>query len=159
MGLSALDSALSGLRVAQQQMSVLSNNISNVNTEGYTRKILPQEALTADAVTIGVKGGTIMRSVDLQLERDFWTQISSTNFYDVQAQYLDQIQEFHGPPDQELSIAAAVSDLRDNFLALSTVPDDLFSQQTTVNQAQFLAKKSMISRNLSPSCAMMRRTR
>lgn len=141
MGLSALDSALSGLRVAQQQMSVLSNNISNVNTEGYTRKILPQEALTADAVTIGVKGGTIMRSVDLQLERDFWTQISSTNFYDVQAQYLDQIQEFHGPPDQELSIAAAVSDLRDNFLALSTVPDDLFSQQTTVNQAQFLAKK------------------
>lgn len=141
MGLSALDSALSGLRVAQQQMSVLSNNISNVNTEGYTRKILPQEALTADAVTIGVKGGTIMRTVDLQLERDFWTQISSTNFYDVQARYLDEVQEFHGPPDQELSIAAAVADLRDNFLALSTVPDDLFSQQTTVNQAEFLANK------------------
>lgn len=141
MGLSALDSALSGLRVAQQQMNVLSNNISNVNTEGYTRKILPQEALTADAVTIGVKAGTVMRSVDLQLERDFWTQISSTNFYDLQAQYLQNIQEFHGPPDQELSIAAAISDLRDNFLALSTVPDDLFSQQTTVNQAVFLTNK------------------
>ena len=42
MSLGALDAALSGLRVSQQQLNVISNNIANVGTEGYTRKILPQ---------------------------------------------------------------------------------------------------------------------
>ena len=39
---SALSTALSGLRVAQQQINVISANVSNVGTPGYTRKVLPQ---------------------------------------------------------------------------------------------------------------------
>ena len=42
MAIGALDAALSGLRVSQQQLSVISTNVANVNTDGYTRKILPQ---------------------------------------------------------------------------------------------------------------------
>lgn len=42
MSFTALNAALSGLRVAQQQLSVISNNVSNASTPGYTRKILPQ---------------------------------------------------------------------------------------------------------------------
>jgi flagellar hook-associated protein FlgK len=141
MGISALDSALTGIRVAQQQMDVLTNNIANVNTEGYTRKTLPQEALTADGVTVGVKARVAIRDVNLDLARDLWTQISSTNFYDVQANYLQKIQEFHGPPDAEISISATLADLRDNFLNLATSPDDLFAQQTTVSEAENLANK------------------
>lgn len=141
MGISALHSALTGLKVAQQQMDVLSTNISNVNTEGYTRKVLPQQALTADGVTIGVVAGVAVREVNLDLERDLWTQISSTNFYDIQSSYLQRIQDFHGPPDAEISVAASISDLRDTFLTLSTSPNDLFAQQTAVNQAEALAKK------------------
>lgn len=42
MGLGGLDIALSGLRVSQQQLNTIASNVSNVNTDGYTRKILPQ---------------------------------------------------------------------------------------------------------------------
>jgi flagellar hook-associated protein 1 len=44
MSLTALNAALTGLRIAQQQIGVISNNVANVGTPGYTRKILPQQA-------------------------------------------------------------------------------------------------------------------
>ena len=45
MSLSAvLSNALSGLAVAQNALSVTSNNVANVNTEGYSRKLAQQEA-------------------------------------------------------------------------------------------------------------------
>jgi flagellar hook-associated protein 1 FlgK len=141
MALSGLDSALSGLRVAQQQMNVISNNVANVSTPGYTRKILPQSAVSAEGTTIGVRGDSIVRSVDMNLTRDFWTQVSSTSFYEVQATYLNKIQQFHGPPDAEISIAAKLSDLRDLFLALSNTPDDSFLIQSVVGKAQDLSNK------------------
>ena len=141
MALSGLDSALSGLRVAQQQMNVISTNISNVSTPGYTRKLLPQSAVSADGVTIGVRGDSIVRNVDLNLTRDFWTQVSSTNFFEVQASFLNQIQQFHGPPDAELSIAAKLANLRDSFLALSNTPDDVFLIQNVVSESEDVANK------------------
>ena len=68
MGLSSLDSALSGLRVSQQQISVISNNVANVGTDGFTRKILPQNAQAVNGTGIGVRAGTIIRQVDINLE-------------------------------------------------------------------------------------------
>ncbi len=141
MALGGLDSALSGLRVAQQQLSVISNNVANVNTEGYTRKILPQATVAIEGTTVGVRSSPVVRRVDISLERDLWTQISTVESLNVQAQYLNNIQEFHGPPDLELSVAAALGELRDNFLALSNTPDDVFLIQSTVGQAQTVAQK------------------
>src|SRR5687768_5775115 len=109
MALSGLDNALSGLRVAQQQMNTIANNICNVNTPGYTRKILPQESAVAGDATIGVRSNAIIRKVDLNLERDFWTQVSNVSYLDTQASYLNIIQQFHGPPDLEISIAAEIA--------------------------------------------------
>ena len=83
MALGGLDSALSGLRLAQAQMDVIANNVANVGTPGFTRKIMPQEAETAGGKSIGVRAGKIIRNINLDLARDFWTQVSSTEFFDV----------------------------------------------------------------------------
>lgn len=141
MGLGGLDTALSGLRVAQQQLSVISANVSNVNTEGYTRKILPQETVSIGGQAVGVSANPIIRSVDLNLERDFWTQVSTVDALDVKSKYLDRIQQFHGPPDLEVSIAAELGQLRDSFAALADSPEDNFLQRAAVDQASFLAGK------------------
>lgn len=141
MALSGLDAALSGLRVAQQQLSVISSNVANVGTDGYTRKILPQSSVAIQGKTIGVRGDPIVRNVDLNLERDYWTQISSTTFYDVQIDYLNRIQQFHGSPEKELSISSEISDLRDAFAALADSPEDSFLQRSIVEQAQTVVGK------------------
>ncbi|MGB4057545.1 MAG: flagellar hook-associated protein FlgK [Alphaproteobacteria bacterium] len=141
MTITAMDAALTGLRVAQQQISVISNNVANVGTPGYTRKILPQSTLVAGGVAVGVRAELIIRDVDLNLERDLWTQISASSFLDIKETYMGRIQQFHGPPDKELSVAAEIGRLHDTFSSLSDSPEDSFLQLNTVNQAINTANK------------------
>jgi len=141
MALNGLNTALSGLNVAQQQLDVIANNIANASTPGYSRKILPQSAQIAGGQTIGVASGTLMRQVDINLSRDFWSQVSEVNFYDVQTGYLDRIQQFHGAPDQEVSISAEMAELRDDFAALSDSPSDTFLIRAVIDQAEVVSNK------------------
>lgn len=141
MSLSALNSALSGLRVSQQQLNVVANNVSNVGTPGYTRKLLPQGSVSSQGVVQGVRAENIIRQVDLNLERNLWTQVSATSHLSVKESYLQRIEQFHGPPDRELSVAAELARLQDTFSALSELPEDSQRQSTVVNQAVDVAKK------------------
>lgn len=141
MGITSLDAALAGLRVAQQQINVISANVANVGTPGYSRKILPQSAQVIAGMTVGVKADTIIRRVDLNLERDLWTQVSAVGYLDVQQIYLERVEQFHGPPDKELSIAAELGRLKDAFSALSDKPEDGLLQAQAVNQAIDTANK------------------
>lgn len=143
MSFEALNAALSGLRVAQNQLTTISNNVSNATTPGYTRKILPQstQVINNTGQTIGVQADTLIRNVDINLERQLWTQVSSVASFDVKASYLDQIEKFHGTTNAETSIAAQISSLKDQFAALSDSPSDGFLLQSTLDQAQTVATK------------------
>lgn len=143
MTFQALNTALSGLRIAQQQLNVISNNVSNATTPGYTRKILPQstQVVNATGEIIGVQAETLIRKVDLNLERELWTQISSVSALDIKATYLDTIEKFHGPTNKELSIAAQIAQLKDKFAALSDSPADSFLLQSALSQADVVADK------------------
>ncbi|MCB0832104.1 MAG: flagellar hook-associated protein FlgK, partial [Bacteroidetes bacterium] len=141
MGLAGLDAALSGLKIYQKQIEVISTNVANVGTDGYTRKILPQSSQAIQGETVGVTQETIVRNVDSRLTRDLWTQVSAVGYYDVQATYLNRIDQFHGDPAAEISIASEVSRLYDAFAALADTPEDQFLLSSTVSQAQDTAKK------------------
>ncbi len=139
----ALNTAISGLRAAQTQLSTISNNVSNATTEGYNRQIVPQrtQVLRDSGQTVGVLTSQVIRQVDMNLQRDLWTQISASSMQSVQVDYLQQIQNFNGPPDKGFSIAAQISDLKDSFSALSDLPDDIQALEATVNQAVIVADK------------------
>ncbi len=142
MSVQALNTALTGLRMAQQQLNVISNNVANVGTPGYTRKILPQSTqVINNGQGIGVLADTIIRKVDMNLSRDLWTQVSSVSASNVKASYLSTVEAFHGPPDKELSIGAYIAALKDEFTSLSDSPGDGFKLQATLNQAIDVADK------------------
>ncbi len=141
MSLGALDAALSGLRVSQQQLTVISNNVANVGTEGYTRKILPQATQAINGQSVSVSSNAIIRNVDIALTRDVWTQISATSELDTRLNYLRSIEDFHGAPDAEVSFAAEIADLRDSFSALSDSPDDSYLLRGAIDQAVTTANK------------------
>ncbi len=138
---SALNAALTGLQINQQQLDVLSNNIANVGTTGYMRKIMPQSTRAIAGKSVGVMADTIIRKVDFNLVREIFTQVSTTSFLDTKIRYLDKVQSFHGPPDQELSVAAEISQLRDAFASLADNPEDGFALRSTLDQALDTAKK------------------
>ena len=136
----ALDTAISGLRAAQRNLDVISNNISNAGVEGYTRKILPQETLLIGGEGAGVKLQAIMRKVDMTLMRDLVKQNSVTANSATTETYLNRIQEFHGASEAERSIAARLGKLNDAFADLSTAPNDGFKLGNVVNAAQDAAR-------------------
>lgn len=141
MSITALNSALSGLRVSQQQINLISDNVANASTPGYSRKLLPQSSFAVQGFGIGVRSENIIRQVDINLERNLWTQISAVSQLDVKKTYLERIEQFHGPPDQELSVAAELARLQDSFAALAEIPEDTQRQTAVVNQAVDLTNK------------------
>ena len=141
MSLTALNSALSGLRASQNQINVISNNVSNASTPGYTRKLAPQSTLVVDGQGIGVRSENILRQVDLNLERNLWTQVSAVGELSVKKSYLQRVEQFHGPPDAELSVAAELARLQESFASLAEIPEDSQRQSVLVNQAVDVANK------------------
>jgi len=139
----ALTTAITGLRAAQQQLSVISNNVSNATTPGYNRQILPQatQVLRESGQTVGVLTQKTIRVVDMNLQRDLWTQVSASSLQSVKIDYLQQIQNFNGPPDKEFSIAAKLAELRDSFSALSDIPDDTQALEAALYQANIVSDK------------------
>jgi flagellar hook-associated protein 1 FlgK len=136
-----LDSALSGLRIAQQQLTLISTNIANVQTPGYTRKILPQSVRAIGGEAVGVLGDAVIRKVDMFLTRDLWTQISTVGSAETSLRYLSQVENFHGSPDSQTNIAAKIAALKDKFTTLSDSPIDTFAQNAVIAQAQDVASK------------------
>ena len=55
--ISSLSSSLTGMKVAQSQLEIISNNIANVDTAGYTRKTAAQSALVSAGQTMGAIPG------------------------------------------------------------------------------------------------------
>ena len=51
---SILNIANSGLQTAQTQLRVVSDNVANVNTPGYVRKVAEQTSLTTQGIGAGV---------------------------------------------------------------------------------------------------------
>ena len=59
LGLS-LSTAVSGLSTAQAGLNVISSNIANVNTEGYTRKIFEPSSRILGGTGAGVELGRVV---------------------------------------------------------------------------------------------------
>ena len=73
----SLQSALSGLQANQSVLQVISNNIANVNTDGYSRKVAEPQSVSLDGVGAGVRLGNVTRNVDRNLVSEAHLALSS----------------------------------------------------------------------------------
>lgn len=122
MSIYALNSALSGLKIAQSSINVLSSNIANVNTVGYSKKTLQQSTQVVNGAGIGVLAQEIERAVDKFLRREVLDQIGVASGLQTRAQYLQQIQEFHGPAEKEYALSNQLGKLKAAFQNLANDP-------------------------------------
>jgi flagellar hook-associated protein 1 FlgK len=139
--INALNSALSGLKVAQNNIGLISNNISNVNTEGYTRKTQGQSTLVSDNLGQGVLANNVQRTVDAFLQRELIDQRAVAAGLETKQTYFQQIQDFHGAAEDENALSNQIGRLKDSFAALSNDPskdyllNDVYVQaRETVNK-------------------------
>ena len=66
----AINNALSGLAASQQGLAVISQNVSNANTEGYSKKVANQSTVIVAGVGNGVRIDEVTRLADAFLTNE-----------------------------------------------------------------------------------------
>ncbi len=142
MGLSSsLNTALSGLRVSQSQMDVVSTNIANVDAAGYTRRKLNVIQQLAGTTTTGVRTDGIARQLQTQVQRQLRLETAGAAYTDVKAGYAEQLDRMFGTPGQAGSLDSTVNDFRNALQALTGSPSDYTARTQVLSTAQNLASQ------------------
>lgn len=136
----ALLNSLSGLRAAQAGVDIVSRNVANAGTPGYTRKTSPQESLVIQGQGAGVKRLAVEREIDLRIQRELRIETASTAQLDVVAGFLNRIDSMFGRPEDETSLASSVTRLSSSFQALADKPESPTSRRAVLDAAEDLAR-------------------
>jgi flagellar hook-associated protein 1 FlgK len=130
-----LNNALSGLQVNQSALTVISNNIANVNTPGYSRKVLSQQTRTLANVGAGVEVSGVNRQINEFLQRDLVANTTVLGYATTTANYLDRMQTMFGSVGTDNALGNAISNLATAFEDIAVSPEIAAHQFSVVNQA------------------------
>jgi flagellar hook-associated protein 1 FlgK len=119
----ALNTAISGLNTAQARIAITSSNISNVNTEGYSKKIAGQETLTLDGIGAGSQIADIYRNVNEGLVREVRGELGKAGREEARYEFFQRIQTLFGTTQSDAAISQRINDLADAFEQLGVTPD------------------------------------
>ncbi|KKB10558.1 hypothetical protein VE25_17650 [Devosia geojensis] len=140
MGLmSSLNNAVSGLRINQDSLAVVSRNIANSGTPGYHKQSLNVVDYSDHSSTYARTMG-INRAFDKSLQTYYTRQVSDAAMSSVQANYLDRLQTYLGKPGDAGSLDKVFQDLQNALSSLATSPDDYNVRAQVVSQAQTMVE-------------------
>ena len=129
--------ARTGLATAQAGLRTTSNNIANVNTPGYAREKVIQEAIVSGTQAGGVRVASIERIVDKFLVRSKREATSKSAFYEVANQFHSRIQALLGRPDENNSITGRMTEVFSAFSRVALTPQSNVQKEavlTSINR-------------------------
>lgn len=131
----SLNTALTGLQVNQNLMRLVSSNIANVSTEGYTVKKAELSAIYLNDIGGGVQIEDIRRVVDDYLIKQINGQVSTVASAEGLNEFYTRLQDLFGSPADNNSIAGMMNTLQTALEKLSVDPQQSVSQFTAVTSA------------------------
>jgi flagellar hook-associated protein 1 FlgK len=141
MGLgTALTSAISGLRVTQSALSIVSGNIANAETPGYVKKTVSQVAASSGGVTIGVRLSAINRELDQYVQRQLRMETSGGAYATLRADFFTQLQQIYGQPGEANALETVFNDFVKATQVLATSPESTTARYSVLSAAQTLAQ-------------------
>ena len=132
----ALRTARSGLLVNQQTLDVVANNIANVNSEGYSRKIVNTETRVLNGVPSGIQIAEIIRRVDEGLLKNIRIELAELNKFTVQDNFFASTQDLFGKPGENSSLSHLFENFTSALELLAVSPNRSLEQAEVVRQAQ-----------------------
>jgi flagellar hook-associated protein 1 FlgK len=136
----ALTSAISGLQTAQAGLDVISNNIANVQTEGYTRKQFQPQSIVLAGMGAGVALGDIVNKVDQNLLRDLRGQKSQLGLLQTQNSYFRRVQDTFGTTQSNSSVSNQINKMQQDFTTLTASPETVSQQLAAVQSGVATAR-------------------
>lgn len=137
----ALTNAISALQTNSQALDVTAQNISNANTEGYSRKVVEQQAVSIAGVGAGVKIAGISRIANEFLSKEMRLATSELNSNSTTSAYYSRMQDLFGSPGSNSSLSSAINDLAVLFQALSDTPEDVALRTELIGKAKLVAQQ------------------
>lgn len=137
----ALATAMSGLRVTQASLALVSSNVANAESPGYVRKTLNQVTGVTGDFGSSVRINGVNRELDQYLQTQIRTETSGAAYAGIRSTYLSNLQSVYGNPDSIGTIEDAFNKLTTAVQGLSTSPDSASARIGVVNAAQALAQQ------------------
>lgn len=146
MSFSAIRSiATSSLAVTQMQTALTSANIANADTQGYTRKVATQSAVSTGTVGSGVSVTAVTSTVDKYLLQDLVAATSTLGAATTAGTYADKLQNLLGSTTGSdsggTSLANSLADLETALTALSGTPESETLQASAIAALDTLASQ------------------
>ncbi len=128
-----LNTATSGLQTNQAALRVTSNNIANVNTPGYHRRVVDFGPRLTGGVLNGVNIDEVRRIADSYLAGEATTAIGALGGAEVMATYLDRVQDLIGSLDGNSSLGARISTAMTALTQLSVDPSSAARRNSAIS--------------------------
>ncbi len=136
--------AISGLRINQSALATTGHNISNANTEGYTRQRVEAEANAPYRVGVGYLGTGAHVSAISRIANEFLVQqlradTSMHSQLDAYSTKLEQLDNYLG--DSSTGLSSAMNDFFASLQSASDSPASIPSRQLVLSNCDVLAQR------------------
>jgi flagellar hook-associated protein 1 FlgK len=143
-----LNVAITGLYAAQRNLDTVGHNLSNINTEGYSRQENIQRASRAmltyngsGMVGTGTEVISTVRIRDAYLDYKYWSENISLGEWEVKSTQLTELERLFNEPSQNKAGFNAIMDSFFNAISdLSKNPSDLSARRVVINRGVSMAK-------------------
>ena len=141
-----LNIAGSGLRAANASLNTTANNISNAETEGYSRQNVVQTAAQAlrTYTAYGCTGSGV-ETIGVERQRDdfydakYWNNLKKHGEYSIKQYYCQQVEDYF-KDDGKTGFATLFDDIEKNLQEVIKNPNSDSTKRTFLSSAQSLAE-------------------
>jgi flagellar hook-associated protein 1 FlgK len=135
----ALTTALTGIQTSSAATQVISGNIANAQTAGYTDKSVELSEVTNGNLLGGVEVSGYSRVSDSVLTGTLNNATSNASYLSTQNGYMTQVQSILDSSDSPPAFTAAVANFQSAWTQFSAAPDEVTQQKAVVAAGQQLA--------------------
>ncbi len=142
MGLTqALNSANSGLTATQNGLELISRNIANADTPGYTKKSQNLRNEVLGFSSGGVRELDPTRVIDTFLQKQLRNANSLHSATEITEQFLNRVDALIGIPGETNALDSLLNDFSQKLQTLMTAPEDGVRRDEVISSAQVLANQ------------------
>ena len=132
-------SAISALQTNQAALNVVSNNVANLNTPNYARRVVNETTLAAGGQLAGVDIASVERVTNQFLQQEQLAAGGTASQYDTMANLFSQLNGLLGGPGDNQSLATQFTNVASAFATASQAPGSSASQTGVMNALNGLA--------------------
>jgi flagellar hook-associated protein 1 len=111
----ALSTAFNGLNQTQDALSVVSQNVSGASQPGYVRREYVGNAS-------GGVGATVQRTLDSYVQKQLWSETSSSGYASIQSDYANQLNTLYGDPNSTSNLSSSFDSFTNALTSLQSNP-------------------------------------